>query len=449
MPTLQEPILAALAELGGPDGRPVSPGELTRRLQVPESTLRRHLRALVQAHGIERSGGGRSTKYRPTNPWRQPWASAPAPSTQSLVPWSPAAQEVRRRLRAPLGARAPVGYARTLVDSYVPNTSFLLGARLAQELYALGKTKDQQPAGTYARNVLEQLLIDLSWSSSHLEGNRMTRLDTEELFRSGATAGDRDAVMLLNHKQAIEFMVENVPLQGLRMNIVSNLHAVLMQDLLEDDAALGAIRQKVVRISDTVYTPAHMPQLLREVLERVLAKAAQVNNPLEAAFFLWVNLAYLQPFEDGNKRVSRLAANIPLMLFNCAPLSFLDVDLNDYADAMLGVYEFHDMSAAADLFAWTYRRSCAKYEVVLQAMGVPDPVRVQFRPQLTEAICQVVQDRKTVTEVLADMGLPRAQEELFEPLLRRELTLLQEHNCGRFRLGPRALQSWIEAGRPR
>jgi hypothetical protein len=125
------------------------------------------------------------------------------------------------------------------------------------------------------------------------------------------------------------------------------------------------------------------------------------------------------------------------------------VDLNDYADAMLGVYEFHDMSAAADLFAWTYRRSCAKYEVVLQAMGVPDPVRVQFRPQLTEAICQVVQDRKTVTEVLADMGLPRAQEELFEPLLRRELTLLQEHNCGRFRLGPRALQSWLEAGRPR
>ena len=149
----------------------------------------------------------------------------------------------------------------------------------------------------------------------------MTRLDTEELFRSGATAGDRDAVMLLDHKQAIEFMVENVPLQGLGMNIVSNLHAVLMQDLLEDDAALGAIRQKVVRISDTVYTPAHMPQLLREMLERVLAKAAQVNNPLEAAFFLWVNLAYLQPFEDGNKRVSRLAANIPLMLFNCAPLS--------------------------------------------------------------------------------------------------------------------------------
>ena len=93
----------------------------------------------------------------------------------------------------------------------------------------------------------------------------------------------------------------------------------------------------------------------------------------------------------------------------------------------------HDMSAAADLFAWTYQRSCAKYGAVLQAMGVPDPVRVQLRPQLTEAICQVVQNRKTFTEVLADMGLPRAREELFEPLLRRELTRLQEHNCGRFR----------------
>lgn len=448
MATLLDSILDVLAELSGPARQLVGPGELAERLGVPESTLRRRLSQLVDANRVERSGAGRSTKYRlAAAPQPQP-TTATDLSTQTLVQWSPAAQELRQRLRAPLGARTPVGYERNLVDGYIPNTSFLLGATLAQELYELGKTKDQQPAGTYARNVLEQLLIDLSWSSSHLEGNRLTKLDTVKLFESGATTGDRDAVMLLNHKQAIEFMVESVPLQGLKMNVISNLHAVLMQDLLEDDAALGAIRQKVVGISDTVYTPLQMPQLLREMLENILAKAAQVNNPLEAAFFLWVNLAYLQPFEDGNKRASRLAANIPLMIFNCAPLSFLDVDMNDYASAMLGVYEFRDMSAAADLFAWTYRRSCAKYAVVLQSLGAPDPVRVQFRPQLSDAICHIVQDRKPLTEVVAGMGMTSAQEELFEPLLRRELTLLQEHNCGRYRLGLRAVQAWIEAGRP-
>lgn len=448
MAILPQTILNVLAELSGSAGESVGPGELAERLGVPQSTLRRWLSRLVDENRIERSGAGRSTKYRlAATPPPQPPTIADA-SAPSLVPWSPAARELRQRLRAPLGARTPVGYGRDLVDGYVPNASFFLGATLAQELYELGKTKDRQPAGTYARNVLEQLLIDLSWSSSHLEGNRLTKLDTVKLFESGATTGDRDAIMLLNHKQAIEFLVENVPSLGLRMNVINNLHAVLMHDLLEDDAALGAIRQKVVGISDTVYTPLQMPQLLREMLENILAKAAQVNNPLEAAFFLWVNLAYLQPFEDGNKRVSRLAANIPLMIFNCAPLSFLDVDLNDYANAMLGIYEFQDMSAAADLFAWTYRRSCAKYAVVLQSMGAPDPVRVQFRPQLTDAICQIVQGRRPLAEVVSGMGMTSAQLELFEPLLRRELTRLQAHNCGRYRLAEHAFQSWLEAGRP-
>ena len=111
------------------------------------------------------------------------------------------------------------------------------------------------PAGSYARKVLEQLLIDLSWSSSRLEGNRYTLLDTEELFKSGAAATDSDAVMLLNHKAAIEFLVDAVPTQGLGAGLIRNLHAVLMQDLLMDAASLGAIRNKVVNISGTAFVP--------------------------------------------------------------------------------------------------------------------------------------------------------------------------------------------------
>lgn len=312
----------------------------------------------------------------------------------------------------------------------------------------------QQPAGTYARQVLEQLLIDLSWSSSRLEGNRLTRLDTEELFKAGAagavgtTSGDRDVVMLLNHKQAIEFMVDIVPERGLKSDVVSNLHAVLMQDLLEDDASLGTIRRKVVRINDTVYLPAQMPQLLEEMLALVLDKAALVNNPLEAAFFLWVNLAYLQPFEDGNKRVSRLAANIPLMIFNCAPLSFLDVDMADYADAMLGVYELRDMAPAADLFAWTYRRSCAKYTAVLQSMGLPDPLRVRLRPQLAEAMGRILRDRVPLAQAVIELALPLADAQPFDAMLRRELAQLQPHNCARYRLALPAVEAWIARGRP-
>jgi Fic family protein len=97
--------------------------------------------------------------------------------------------------------------------------------------------------------------------------------------------------------------------------------------------------------------------LLEQTLHLIVDKARHIRNPVEAAFFLWINVAYLQPFADGNQRTSRLCANMPLMLYNCAPLSFLDVDRTDYATAMLGVYEQRNVSAAVELFESIYRRS--------------------------------------------------------------------------------------------
>jgi fido (protein-threonine AMPylation protein) len=450
MPTAQSDAQLLTRIAYQPD--PVSPAWLAAQLDLPPSTLRRALARLVQAGRIVRLGGGPSTRYAIAGASSAAVAVARSPSApaalRSLVSWSAASQRARACLREPLGAREPVSYDRSLIDGYRPNVSSLLPPALAAELHALGKTRDQQPAGTYARNVLEQLLIDLSWSSSHLEGNRLSRIDTEELFKSGAVGGDRDAIMLLNHKHAIEYLVETAPLRGLRADVIHNVHATLMQDLLQDDHALGAIRRKVVRISDTVYLPTQMPQLLHEMFELALHKAAQVHNPLEAAFFLWVHLAYLQPFEDGNKRVSRLAANIPLMVFNCAPLSFLDVDRRDYVDAMLAVYELRDMAPACDLFAWTYRRSCAKYAAVVQAMGVPDPVRLRLRSQLSQAIGRIVRDRVSLAVAVADSGLDATHEPQFEPMLRRELAGLQPYNCARFRVSTEATEAWIAAGRP-
>jgi len=296
--------------------------------------------------------------------------------------------------------------------------------------------------------VLEQLLIDLSWSSSRLEGNRYSLLATKELFRSGISDGDFDAVMLLNHKSAIEFIVDAVPTLGLSTGLIRNLHAVLMQDLLANTDALGAIRNKVVNISGTTYVPMQVPSVLQEMLESIVNKARLVKNAIEAAFFLWVNLAYLQPFEDGNKRTSRLASNIPLMLYNCAPLSFLDVDQQDYALAMMGVYEFSDVSLAVDLFDWTYRRSLKKYAVVLESMGAPDPVRLRYRESLNEAVGLVVRERKTVHKSLVELGLAEDAAPGFGALLINELGKLEVFNCARYRITMSATEAWIAAGRP-
>jgi len=345
-------------------------------------------------------------------------------------------------------ARQPVTYRRDFVDNYKPNESFLLSPALSEELMNIGRLSEQLPAGTYARKVLEQLLIDLSWSSSKLEGNRYSLLDTQELFASGKPATDMDGIMLLNHKAAIEFLVDSVPTLGLSTGLLQNMHSVLMRDLLPDPHSLGAIRNKLVNISGTAYVPTQVPQLLHEMFELIVQKAQQVKNPVESAFFLWVNLAYLQPFEDGNKRVSRLAANIPLMLYNQAPLSFLDVDRQDYALALMGVYEFCDVSMAADLFAWTYRRSQAKYKVILEAMGAPDPFRVAYREALSEAVLMVVRERRSAADAVRGVGIQPADVDRFGKMLKDELDALQDYNCARYRLRPRETADWIQAARP-
>lgn len=448
MPTNTEAnsLLAAMREFASQGKLHVSSSELVVLTGASSATVKRRLELLVRAKKIARSGQARATRYSLLAQGNGPSAFTEA---ASVAPnWSEAGVLLRAKLSLPLAARDAVTYQRSFVDCYIPNETSLLPSTLASDLAKEGRMQGQQPAGTYARKVLEQLLIDLSWSSSRLEGNRYSLLATQELFKSGLSNGDADAVMLLNHKRAIEFLVDAVPDYGLTPALIRNLHAVLLQDLLADSGSLGTIRRKVVNISDTVYVPTQVPSLLEEMFGAIVAKARLIKNPVESAFFIWVNLAYLQPFEDGNKRTSRLAANIPLMLYNCAPLSFNDVDSQDYALAMMGVYEFLDVSLASDLFAWTYRRSLQKYVVVLESMGAPDPVRLRYRELLNEAIQLIVRERESLEAVLLKLGLSEESAPTFRGLLVDELQKLEVHNCARYRLTIGATEAWVAAGRP-
>lgn len=434
---------------------PASADDITTQLGERRPTVNRYLASLVQSGSIQKLGNGPATRYRIVDPGQQE-LSVPAPvgaTTQAAVSsgpsWSEKALKLRANLQAPIAMREPVTYRRQFVDDYAPNHSHLLPLDLASNLWNAGRVQGQQPASTYARKVLEQLLIDLSWHSSRLEGNRKSLLDTKALFAKGRTPGDDlEASMLLNHKDAIEFMVDAIPEYGITMPVVRNIQSLLMQGLLEDPDSLGTIRQTVVNISDSVYIPTQVPDLLEELLGVVVDKARQIKNPVEAAFFMWVNIAYLQPFEDGNKRTSRLCANLPLMLSNCAPLSFLDVEQHDYALAVTGVYERLDLSLATELFEWTYRRSIAKYRVLLESLGAPDPFRARYREQLGDAVRSVVVDAQTAQKARDALSLNSADEDAFLEMLKKELKSLETYNCARYRLSLRKTEEWIANGRP-
>jgi hypothetical protein len=402
---------------------------------------------MVDLGTLLREGRGPATRYRATA-GSLPAITASPPGTQGPE-WGQGARALRTQLQAPIGQRTPVAYQRAFVDRYMPNESSLLPGGMARTLYEQGRLEGQQPAGTYARKVLEQLLIDLSWYSSRLEGNRKSLLDTRELFQKGRSAGDDlDATMLLNHKDAIEFIVDAVPTYGITLPVVRNIQSILMNGLLANPASLGTTRQILVNITASVYLPSQVPALLDEILAAIIEKARAIKSPLECAFFLWVNIAYLQPFEDGNKRTSRLSTNLPLLLANCAPLSFLDVDATDYAMAMLGVYEKQDVSIAVDLFDWTYRRSVSKYRVVLESLGAPNPFRNRYREQLGDAVRQIVGEGLSFARAVESLGLPAPDRHAFEEMVRTELAGLETYNCARYRLSFGRVDEWIAKGRP-
>lgn len=445
-------VLDAIKALRAEGLGEASSSQIHARVGGSYATVGRLLAKLVRENALVRKGKARATRYFPASVAVHIADAVHATDrvTATISPaWSAQARAVFNKLTRPLGVRQPVTYQRRFVDDYAPNESFLLPRKLAEALAEEGRMPGQQPAGTFARKVLEQLLIDLSWSSSRLEGNTYSLLATEELFKSGAPPTDLEGVMLLDHKRAIEFLVDAVPSYGLTDGVIRNLHALLMQDLLADSAGLGAIRTKVVNISDTTYVPSQVPQLLEEMTSLIIAKAQHIKNPAEAAFFLWVNLAYLQPFEDGNKRTSRLAANIPLLLYNGAPLAFLDVDPRDYAKAMLGIYELLDVTIAVELFAWTYRRSIRKYQVILESMRSPDAFRVRHREHLSEAVQRVVRNGQSLQQAISDIGVPAEELSAFREMLAAELDVLTPYNCARYRITLGEIQAWVERGRPR
>ena len=262
------------------------------------------------------------------------------------IPLSVNSRDILAYVDQPLLARKPVGYQRDFLDAYQPNVSGYLPESLCRQLHNMGRTVlANEPAGTHSRAILNRLLIDLSWASSHLEGNTYSRLDTVELIEQGRAARGKAAIetqMILNHKTAIELLVDNASSAdspGLNRYLLMNLHSALAENLRPNPSDEGRIRQHAVDIGQSVYRPLSTAQQIDETLEVVLRKLGAIADPFEQSFFTMVHFPYLQPFADINKRASRLAANLPLFRANLCPLTFLDVPEQAYSRATLGVQE--------------------------------------------------------------------------------------------------------------
>lgn len=422
-------------------------------------TLQRWLSDLIGQGQLRKEGQGRSTRYRRGRivalSGQVTVRARVTAHLGILIPLSDEAKSIEAHVRQPLQMRTPVGYKQGFLDGYRPNESFYLPESTRAELLASGQAVGADaPAGTYARQIANRLLIDLSWNSSRLEGNTYSLLETERLLSDGEAAAGKNAVeaqMILNHRGAIEFLIASASEIGFNRYTVLNLHALLSDNLLEDPTASGRLRHIAVGIGQTVFHPLEGPQRIEEGFRQVLDTAAAIEDPFEQAFFAMVHLPYLQPFEGVNKRVSRLAANIPLIKRNLCPLSFVDVPQQTYINAMIGVYELNRVELLRDVFTWAYKRSCARYSAVRQSLGEPDPFRIRYRALLAETVSEVVHLRMNKSQAIAFVRhcagekLPDDDRERFVEVAETQLMSLHEGNIARYRLRPSEFQAWYAA----
>jgi Fic family protein len=434
-------------------------------LETPHRTLRRWLSKLVEQGLIEASGERKGRRYHYAV--HEALISAPlisedsaeynataSPSNLSSV-FSAASLQVINKVRAPLYERRPCTYRYEWLESYQPNITFYLNVEERNQLHEIGQRLNVgMPAGTYAKQIFNRLLIDLSYHSSRLEGNTYSLAETEKLLLQGMSADnkiDADKVMILNHKDAINFLVEGINrIDTLEQRIgeenVRTMHYLLAEGLVPNGCA-GIIRNDGVRITSSIYIPMEGQQRLEQQLQLIINKAAAINDPFEQSFFLLIHIAYLQAFIDVNKRTARLSANIPLVRNNLSPLSFVDLDKDDYASAMIACYELNNERPMVELFIRSYIRSCEHYSVVVDAMGI-DTLRVRYRGQRRILISEVVSHLLVGTaiqkriESFSKKEVPAEHREKFILDVQQDLENLEPFNIAGMGISKEELLSW-------
>ena len=210
--------------------------------------------------------------------------------------------------------------------------------------------KEMKPESTAYNRELERLGIDLSWKSSQIEGNTYTLIETETLLKDLKEAKGRthaEAQMLLNHKSALKAIIADPGyFERLSLAKIKDIHSVLVEGM----GVEPTLRYRRVRITGTKYQPLDVESQIREAVDDMCALINGKIDPYEKALLALLLISYIQPFEDGNKRTSRLISNAILLAHGCCPLTFRSVDANDYRAALLLFYEQNNISVFKRIF---------------------------------------------------------------------------------------------------
>jgi hypothetical protein len=433
----------------GQESDPITLTQLLEKLGDPfkARSARRWLNQLIEEGSVKKVGQKRGTKYQIVGR-----TNDNGRSTGDIISscFSSTSVQVIQRIRKPLFERTPMAYREDWLGGYRPNQDYFLPLAIRKQLLEAGRRMSAgDPAGTYAHQIFDRLLIDLSYNSSRLEGNTYSLLDTERLILHGDSAEgklDEEKVMILNHKEAIRYLVENAAKLQVTRDVICTLHYLLSDGLVEPEEA-GKVRRHAVRIGGSVYMPYEDPVKLEKLLEKITSKGALIEDPFEQSFFLLAHLSYLQTFVDVNKRTARLAANISLIKSNLVPLAFNDVQMNDYMSAMIAIYELQDVRPLVDLYTYSYMRTCAAYNVTVKTVKFNE-MRVRYRQQRREVVREVIlaklvgESMETYVVSAAEKLIQEKDRNIFVKNVLEDLQHIDNSRLAGLGLTPEELEKW-------
>ncbi len=333
--------MVELVRAAGPSG--IAPDALAQQLpHVSRSTLNRRLAQGVKDGLFRPLGEGRARRYATGSPLSR--------------------AEIDAYFETPAAQRPVARFTEALLEQ-LPNVDPAKAARCLQI---------QGLASEIDKRYLAHFVIDFSWGSSVLEGGTYSALDTEALVRYGQKNADKptaDALLVLNHKRAAEYLWTH---RALTLEHTCAMHALLTDDhgldeVAESDHFLpehqrGKLREyEEVNLGASAYLPPFRPgtRFVATAMARIL-ETAQSLGPIDAAMYLMTRIPYLQAFANGNKRTARLVANAPLLVHNCLPFSFADVDKRDYIRGMAAFYELGSMHVLEQTFIHGYAKSVVR-----------------------------------------------------------------------------------------
>ena len=317
------------------------------KVSVSYATVKRILTKLTSENLIITTGKGKGTKY------------VISPAYELLEPI-----DIEKYYEKEVDERKiKEKYNRTLIQDTLKNTNVFTAVEIRElaSLQELYKNNISQLSTAEFNKELERLAIDLSWKSSQIEGNTYTLLETERLLKQKETASGKtkeEAVMLLNHKEALDFIIEQPQyLVPLSLAKIEDIHRLLIKELAIDKN----IRKRRVGITGTNYRPLDNEFQIKEAITSMCDIVNMRKNVFEKALLTLVLISYIQPFADGNKRTARIVSNAILIHNKYCPISFRTIDSVDYKKAMLLFYEQNNISQIKEIFITQFEFAVNSY----------------------------------------------------------------------------------------